>query len=220
MKIATWNVERLKHYKELDKICRICNQIQADILVLTETDSRIKLDYDYCYQTPLLVKSQPDYYAPTENRVSIYTNYKCRSQYPTFDEDTAICVELETERGCLLIYGTIIGIFGNREKSFRQDLEKQTEDIRKLTENGADICVIGDYNLTFSDNYYYTKYGRDMINDTFAKSAVKIITADRRECIDHISISERYIGDSSIYIDEWNYDKSLSDHKGIVAEIK
>ena len=119
-----------------------------------------------------------------------------------------------------MIYGTIIGIFGNREKSFRQDLEKQTEDIRKLTENGADICVIGDYNLTFSDNYYYTKYGRDMINDTFAKSAVKIITADRRECIDHIAISERYIGDSSIYIDEWNYDKSLSDHKGIVAEIK
>ena len=219
MKIATWNVERLKHYKDLDEICHICNMIKADILVLTETDSRISLDYEYCYQTPLLAKSQSEFYSPTENRVSIYTNYKCKRQYPTYDEQTAICVELETERGGLLIYGTIIGIFGNREKSFKPDLEQQTEDIKNLTKNGANICAIGDYNLSFSDNYYYTKYGRDLIKDTFDEYGIRIITADRQECIDHIAISEKYIGDSRIHIDEWNYDKSLSDHKGIVAEI-
>ena len=220
MKIATWNVERLKHYKDLDEICRICNKIKADVLVLTETDSRISLDYEYCYQTPMLAKSQSEFYSPTENRVSIYTNYKCKKQYPTYDEQTAIRVELEAESGSLLIYGTIIGIFGNREKSFKPDLEKQTEDIKNLTKNGASICVIGDYNLSFSDNYYYTKYGRDLIKDTFDEYGIRIITADRQECIDHIAISEKYIGDSRIHIDEWNYDKSLSDHKGIVAVIK
>ena len=106
MKLATWNVERLKHDKDLDKICRICNKIKADVLVLTETDHRISPDYKYCYQTPLLAKG------------------------------------------------------------------------------------------------------------------IKIITADRQECIDHIAISKKYIGDSEIFIDEWNYDKSLSDHKGIIAEIR
>ena len=41
MKIATWNVERLKHKKQLDQIQGLCNSIKADILVLTETDKRL-----------------------------------------------------------------------------------------------------------------------------------------------------------------------------------
>ena len=40
MKIATWNVERLKHKRSLNEIISVCEQIQADILVLTETDER------------------------------------------------------------------------------------------------------------------------------------------------------------------------------------
>ena len=42
MKIATWNVERLKRKSELDKINSIIDEIDADIFVLTETDERIK----------------------------------------------------------------------------------------------------------------------------------------------------------------------------------
>ena len=41
LRIATWNIERLKHKKSLEQILLACEQIQADILVLTETDHRV-----------------------------------------------------------------------------------------------------------------------------------------------------------------------------------
>lgn len=37
MKIATWNVERLRHKRNLDDIIKACNRVEADVLVLTET---------------------------------------------------------------------------------------------------------------------------------------------------------------------------------------
>lgn len=51
MRIATWNVERLKHKRELEKIKNICDELNADIFVLTETDEQIKLDYKNFFQT-------------------------------------------------------------------------------------------------------------------------------------------------------------------------
>ncbi len=39
MKIATWNVERLKHKKSLDKIIEACEKTKADIIILTEYDA-------------------------------------------------------------------------------------------------------------------------------------------------------------------------------------
>ena len=42
MIIATWNVERLKHKTSLERIKAECELIGADILVLTETDQRLR----------------------------------------------------------------------------------------------------------------------------------------------------------------------------------
>ena len=115
LRIATWNVERLKHKRKLEKIKNICNDLNADIFVLTETDAQIKLKHKNYFQTSQLDKN---FYKPTENRVTIFTNYNPVKIYRTFDKFTAICVELETEFGNLLVYGTIIGISGNRNKNF------------------------------------------------------------------------------------------------------
>ena len=218
MRIATWNIERLKHHKDSDRILEACMQTGADILVLTETDERIRPDYPYSYRTPLLSGIRPDYYADTENRVSIYSKYPCVASYDTYDKHTAICVELETERGQIVVYGTIIGIFGNREASFKEDLLNQMRDIERLTSSGKNVCVIGDYNCTFCDSYYYTKIGRDQITETFDRCGITLVTGDRPECIDHIALSGKYLTRMPL-IAEWNYDKSLSDHKGIVVDI-
>ena len=80
MRIATWNVERLKHKKDLEKIKKICNDLNADIFVLTETDERIKLNHKNFFQTPKL--TDKNFYKPTENRVSIFT--KMRRKAPVF----------------------------------------------------------------------------------------------------------------------------------------
>ncbi|NLB54664.1 MAG: hypothetical protein GX811_02660, partial [Lentisphaerae bacterium] len=116
MKIATWNVERLKHHKSLHEIKSLCEQTHADILVLTETDERLRPNFKYSFHTPTPQAvyrkgySSPVIYLPTENRVSIFTNYECLGQHPTFDPYTALCIEVKTEKGRLLVYGTIIGI--------------------------------------------------------------------------------------------------------------
>lgn len=219
MKIATWNIERLKHKRELTDIIRSCEEIQADILVFTETDLQAQPDFTCCYQTPKLSEIQPDYYNPTENRVSIFTRYKSVSQLQTYDKYTALCVELETERGNLLVYGTIIGIYGNRNPNFAADLARQIEDIQRLSALG-NICIIGDYNLSFGDNYYYTKQGRADVLQCFSESKIALLTKDRPECVDHIAISESFVCGATVRIDEWNYDKALSDHKGIVVSLE
>ena len=233
MKIATWNVERLKHQTSLDKMISAIEAVQADILVLTETDERIKLNYRYSFHTQKLHEAPADYhmpgrykdyavadvYAATENRVSIYTNYPCVRQHKTYDRYTALCIELETEAGNLLVYGTIIGIIGNRDESFKQDLLQQVGDFERLSKLG-DICICGDFNCSFADNYYFTNFGRETLRVSLARNKISLLTGSQQECIDHIAVSRNFIGVGNVTVTEWNLDKSLSDHKGIVAEIK
>lgn len=219
MRMATWNIERFKHLRETDKIYANLDDVNADILVLTEADRRICPAFQHQFHTLPLSGLQSNFYQKTERRVSIYTNYKCIQQIDTYDNHTAICIEIETELGNLLVYGTIMGIFGNREKSFQTDLLKQMQDIRKFSAEGKQICVIGDYNLTFGDNYYYTKSGRELVDATFRECKIEILTRKRLECVDHIAISKSFIRDKKVVIYEWNQDKKLSDHKGIFVEI-
>lgn len=232
MKIATWNVERIKHRKSLDKILSSIEDAQADILVLTETDERVKPNYRYGFHTSKLHDAPSDYhmpdrykgyavsdvYAVTENRVSIYTNYPWVKQYETYDQYTALCVELKTEGGNLLVYGTIIGILGNRDESFKQELLLQAKDYERLSKAG-NICICGDFNCSFADNYYFTNFGRNKLSASFDHNNISLLTGNQLEGIDHIAVSKNFVGDSKINISEWNLDKSLSDHKGIVAEI-
>ncbi len=225
MKIATWNVERLKHKKMLGEITSICRRLRADILILTETDECVSLDYRHCFSTPAPAEvpysgqSEPISYKPTEHRVSIYTNYEYVRQHATFDGQTSLCVELETERGNMLVYGTIIGILGNRHSSFEADLKCQTADFTRLSSGGKKLCVCGDFNCSFADNYYFTSNGRSLIMDSFKKNRIQLLTGERPSCIDHIAVSEDFIAGSGISVEEWNLDRSLSDHKGIAVNI-
>ncbi|GHV11453.1 hypothetical protein FACS1894219_02610 [Clostridia bacterium] len=215
MKIATWNIERLKHKFQLESIKRECDRVRADILVLTETDSQVKPDYKYYFQTSPLTDYESVYYKSTERRISIFTNYECINRYPTYDEQTALCVELETTNGRLLVYGTIIGILGNKHPSFMEDVTKQLDDIEQFAAANHNLCVCGDFNCTFADNYYFTKASRNAIIESFSKNKLALLTKHCGECIDHIAISEKLAVGATIQIDEWNEDKTLSDHKGI-----
>lgn len=115
MRIATWNIERLKHKSDIVLINSALAELKADILVLTETYNQVgSTNYRFCIQTPKLKEIQPDYYLESENRITIYTNYEIIRQHETYDKYTSLCVELKTE------LGTLIGIFGNRNKNFNQ----------------------------------------------------------------------------------------------------
>lgn len=217
MKIATWNVERLRHKKLLGEMMNSIDEVNADILVLTETDKRLHPRYRFCYETPRIESQKPDTYTPTENRVSIHTNYPCVRQHSTYDEDTALCVELETEKGNLIVYGTIIGIYGNRHQTFMPDLLKQIDDLCRLSRLGTAICFCGDFNCSFKDNYYFTAAGRETILNGLTDCGLYLLTVNQPECIDHIALTKGFVGKAEVKIEEWNQTKSLSDHKGIAV---
>jgi len=216
LRIATWNIERLRHKNKLSEITANCENVNADILVLTETDSRIELKYKSLFSTE--PPDDKDYYSQTETRVTIYTNYELVRHHATFDKHTAVCVELKTEKGNLIVYGTIIGIYGNRHKSFMEDLLYQIKDIERLAKANH-VCVIGDFNCSFVDNYYFTNDGRAALEDVFLKNDIALITRTQPECIDHIAVSNGFVAGLTAEITEWNIDKKLSDHKGIVVEL-
>ncbi len=232
IRIATWNIERFKHKDKLDNILHRCRFQKADILVLTEADERVKPDFQYEFHTKRLTEAPTDYhmpgrytdyavadyYAPTEHRVSIYTKYPCVKMHETYDPYTSLCVELETEYGNLMVYGTIMGVIGNRDDSFKQAVLRQTEDMSRLSKLG-NICICGDFNCSFADNYYFTTFGRETLLEAFRINKIALLTKDLPECIDHIAISQDLLSNSSIYTEEWNHDKTLSDHKGTGVSI-
>jgi hypothetical protein len=221
MRIATWNVERLKHKSKLHLIIEQLTSINADILILTETDNQIILDDIYTYKasTPLLYEIRPDYYKNTENRITIYSKYPIIQQRETYDKYTALCTNIQTGNNILTVYGTIIGIYGNRTQHFNSDLIKQLADFEKLSV-ADNLCIAGDYNISFCDNYYFTRFGRDQLNNSFLKNNLSLVTQNIKDCIDHIAISDKYINGHNYKIDEWNITKTLSDHKGIYIDLE
>ncbi len=219
MKIATWNIERLKHSARLNLITNAIDDLQADICVLTETDSRVNTkNYKHCIASPSLKLLRPGYYKATENRVTILTNYEVIAQYPTYDQYNSLCVAVKTPSGSLLVYGTIIGIYGNRHPNFKEDLVQQMADMEKFA-SGNNFCLAGDYNLSFSDKYYFTSFGRSEIEKSFEKNKIKLLTRQAKNCIDHIAVSTGFFKNYEEPPFEWNESKTLSDHKGICITI-
>ena len=219
MKVGTWNLERLKHYKKVSEITTLIENQNCDILVLTEYDDQIKpKGFEFEIATKNL--SELDYvnYRETEKRVKIFSKYEILKTFETYDSFTSCAAELKTEMGNLIVYGTIIGIFGNRNQNFKDDLPKQIQDYRKLAEN-QNLCIVGDYNISFADNYYFTNWGRTELNKSFTENDINLLTQSKIETIDHIAISRRFCGNSQVEIAEWNCEKILSDHKGISAKL-
>jgi len=225
MKIATWNLERpSKTGKRTEAILAYLQALQADILVLTETNDCIDLGPAYSvYHTARLRDST---YKAGERRVSIFSKYPLGDQvngFETFDADTALCINFKTPLGELAVYGTIVGIFGNRKPPFKDDLEKQLLDFEALHRQASHFCIAGDLNISFSDNYYFTKEGRAKLNAAFEQHQMINCTANLRHNIDHIVLSEKFVGDRRVVVRYWNETENnpnrLSDHKGVMVEI-
>lgn len=218
MTIATWNLERpQKTSKRLPAIIDCIKKINPDILVLTETTEFIDLgeEYHFFHSAKLPIP----YYKEGERRVSIYSKYRPVKALPTFRNDTSICVKFETPLGNLDVLGTVIGIYGNREKSFNEDLELQLTDFFNIGYPGR-ACIAGDFNMSFSDNYYYTKDGRKKLKEFFKPLNLHVLTEKIPQNIDHIVLSAYFRGERSFRCETWNTDKSLSDHIGVAIVIE
>ncbi len=128
IKILTFNLERLKHHKQ-----SILSQIEAfsaDIVAVTETGSQLQLNDTY---NSISTEFLPEYfdnikYKAGENRTTIWTSYPIIETHKTYDSFTSVCSDIQTEFGILIVYGTIIGVFGGKGQRFETDLQGQLND--------------------------------------------------------------------------------------------
>ena len=74
-------------------------------------------------------------------------------------------------------------------------------------------------NMSFSDNYYFTKSGRNKLNLSFKKLNLNNTTASIPQNIDHIILPFHLLNDKEVNMTTWNLDKKLSDHIGVTIEI-
>ena len=221
MKIATWNVERPNASSRTrnTKIVDALKEVDADILILTETSSIIHPGEEYTpFATPSLQLLEEPYYKEGENRTTIWSKYPATKYMETYDSFTSICVRIRTPLGELNVYGTIIGIHGNRRGTFNADLDKQIADWRQIC-GVSNICIAGDFNISFGDNYYHTEAGRQKIVDRFQELKIDNLTQKIPENIDHIAISESFLKSVDCKTELWNKDKKLSDHIGVCVTL-
>ena len=221
MKIATWNLEKpTKNGHKTPAILQYLNKLNVDILVLTETNECIDLGNEYeFFHTE---KFTGQFYKQGDRQVSIFSKYPITRHIPTFRADTSLCVEISTPFGNLIVYGTIIGNFGNRGDQFKLDLIKQLSDFKTIGK-ANNFCIIGDLNISFADNFYFTKDGRKKLKNAFELLQMKIITEEIINNIDHIILSNNFLLNHKIKSGFWNETENkkerLSDHKGVYVEI-
>ena len=221
LKIATWNLERPRHSSAKNlNIMEELRKVNADILVLTETNSIINPGREYQQvSTTSLSESNSTNYWPGEVRTTVWSKSAATQQAITYDPETSVCILLPTALGALNVYGTVIGVLGNRNPSFLADLRKQISDWKHMAKNG-NICIAGDFNLSFADSYYFTKVGRQLITDCFEELKIKNLTHDIKNNVDHIAISESFVKGAKFETGVWNEDKKLSDHQGVWAVLE
>lgn len=218
MKITTWNIERpLKASPKNAEVISLLRSMEADIYILTETHEVIQPFDDYhCFSTTEL---DGPFYKEGERRTMIWSRYPAIKTFPTYDDKTAICVQLDTPLGKLIVYGTVMGVFGNRKPDYLDEVSKQIADIRQLAAQGP-VCLAGDLNMTFRDNYYHTEAGRKLLNNAFAELNLKILTYDVAKNIDHVVVSQEFINGRKCWTEPpVNTDYKLSDHIGVVVNI-
>ena len=90
----------------------------------------------------------------------------------------------------------------------------QIKDFERISKENS-LCICGDLNMSFSDNYYFTEEGRRALTKSFAKNNLINLTAAIPENVDHIIISKSVENNCRVRTDKWNVSKTLSDHLGI-----
>lgn len=95
------------------------------------------------------------------------------------------------------------------------DLDQQIIDFDKFGK-ANNFCICSDLNMTFSDNYYYTKTGRQKLNTSFGNLNLVNTTAGIPE---NIILSKSFIENRQIITQTWNMDKKVSDHIGVSVDI-
>ena len=111
VRIATWNLDHASNGKrpielQIEQILRI----NPDILVLTESCQEVDLAM-HGFRRFSCAKNE---YGKFCSEILIGPRVRLETQLNTFDETTAVCIQVETPVGEMIVYGTIITYHGDQ----------------------------------------------------------------------------------------------------------
>lgn len=201
-KIANWNLERPKSKAKKTKLAiEKILEINADIIVLTETSKSVDLREFYPFQ----ISTKSYERTPDEQWVTIWSKWEILKQIETFDNFRTVSGTIKSPFGDIIVFGTIIpyhqaGVSGIRYGNLNykiweyheKDLYAQSENWKKLIETeNLPLFVIGDFNQTrFNNQGYGTARVREILTNLLIETDL--------ECVTEIDFSEKYLTEDPI----------------------
>jgi endonuclease/exonuclease/phosphatase family metal-dependent hydrolase len=220
MHIITYNIQRLTPFKNLEAVQQLLLALNADVIILTESDTRFTLpgyeiqhsDYANDYEWNGHIGT----YKPTERRISILYKHSFIKQIDTFNNAVALawCININEKE--IVVYGTVLGITGKNDLNFDFDLQQMQADWQVLAKQN-NLCIAGDFNISFADNDYTNAVVRNEMQNFFIKHKLVQVTAGLPICIDHLVLLNHLLqrGDKHtkpISVGSFAEEKVLSDH--------
>ncbi len=244
MKIATWNLERVRpQTPQAQRQQAWFDRIDADIWVLTETHRAISPGAGY----RSVSSSGPDDYAAAEGErwVQIWVRDGAIRPIPTTDAIRTACalVNLAEDWPCL-IYGTVLPWMGSAwrtypadgGKAFTEALQVQRADWVQLQRaySQAMLIVAGDFNQDLNVlPYYGSRHNKQVLRQALIEANLECLTCGdndpvravlggQHSNIDHICVTpdpRLQIQRSFTWPDSLDELRGLSDHLGIGLEV-
>jgi len=233
-RIANWNVERPQKLNQKSNLAiETINELNADVIVLTETSNVIQLNnYKYISKT-----KEYDVY-PNEQSAVIYSKWEIEKEIISTQSEVAALIRAPF--GKIIVYATIIsyhmsgvndnGKFYKRNykawERHKEEIELSNKDWKYINSLYPDIplLILGDFNQT-RDGYkrgYGTEECRQLLSDKLFDNQLTCITEEdfsltnklspdpkkntTRRNIDHICVSNKWLENlDSYYIGAWDH---------------
>ena len=191
MRIATWNLDHASKSRRsiVDAQIAQMKKIDADIWVLTETCEQVDLHADgYECVTPHRNIKYGKYWSTIWSRLPIAHQIDC------YDNETAVCAQITSLLGDLIIYGTIITWKNDLGSDPNKKSPPWAEHEKSIIDHGADwrsiqdkdqyrgipFVAMGDFNQTRdgASRGYRSPNGVQLLNDQLDRNQLQCITEE------------------------------------------
>lgn len=232
MKVVNWNVQwATPGSARSPEILSRIQRHDPDIVCLTETDADFGLGQGHT------ICALPDYGMGVRGKRRKAVLWSRNPWRPAIGLGCAMLVPgrfvagtTDTPIGPLTVLGICIPWAGSRTSRFGgiqrqwQDHEKYLDGLKRLLApvNPSRVVLVGDFNQRLGGRSNVPLRLREKLRQALS-TAMTVTTADTefagRRTIDHIVVSDDLMAAAVDTIDNWDGDRRLSDHFGVVADL-
>jgi endonuclease/exonuclease/phosphatase family metal-dependent hydrolase len=245
MRVATWNLDHASNSsRPIDLQIQKILSVAPDIVILTETCDEVDLT-TYGYFSQWTERNRYQKYWSV-----IWSRYSMLRSIRTYDAETAVCAEIATPLGNVIVYGTIITFFGDKGPNgisphwyeHHKAIKEHGDDWERIHYNEKlPLIVAGDFNQPRDGSKFNrSKDGLNisMLDAELKRNHLKCLTIENfeltgkldidpvkgyvRSNIDHICVTDNFF--SMETVGAWNHFTTehvfMSDHNGVYVDLQ